>query len=137
MKNSVLLVLVLRHVRGYFLHMYAYKSFLLTLYTNIFILDSDQFLFLLSTNLLFGLFGPGSIPALGPSQIWSLQVFIVGCVWNVKSQFQPNRVFWRLELTTIMSHELTACQTEGFVLQCNSWRDPSAPLHASHVCHFW
>ena len=30
-KNLVLLVIVLRHVRGYFLHMYAYNSYLLTL----------------------------------------------------------------------------------------------------------
>ena len=39
-KNLVLLVIVLGHVRGYSLHMYAYNSFLLTLETNIFILDS-------------------------------------------------------------------------------------------------
>ena len=26
-------------------------------------------------------------------------VFIVGCVWNAKSQLQLNRVFWQLELT--------------------------------------
>ena len=30
-KNLVLLVIVLGHVRGYFLHMYAYNSYLLTL----------------------------------------------------------------------------------------------------------
>ena len=30
-ENLVLLVIVLGHVRGYFLHMYAYNSYLLTL----------------------------------------------------------------------------------------------------------
>ena len=40
-KNSLLLVPVLGHVRGYFLYLCACNSFLLTLYTNIFILDSD------------------------------------------------------------------------------------------------
>ena len=34
-----------------------------------------------------------------------IRVFIVGCVWNAKSQLQPNRVFWRLELMTGMSRE--------------------------------
>ena len=37
-----------------------------------------------------------------------IKAFIVGCVWNAKSQLQPNRVFWRLELATRMSRELTA-----------------------------
>ena len=40
-ENSVLLVIVLGHVRGYFLHVCACNFFFLTLYTNIFILDSD------------------------------------------------------------------------------------------------
>ena len=29
-----------------------------------------------------------------------IRIFIVGCVWNAKSQLQPNKVFWRLELMT-------------------------------------
>ena len=34
-----------------------------------------------------------------------IRIFIVGCVWNAKSQLQPNRVFWRLEFATGMSCE--------------------------------
>ena len=71
-KNSVFLVIVLGHVQGHLLHVCACNSFLLTLYTNIFILDSDQFFLPLSTNLLFGLLGPESVPVLGSSQSWSL-----------------------------------------------------------------
>ena len=34
-----------------------------------------------------------------------IRVFIVGCVWNAKSQLQRNRVFWRLGLATGMSRK--------------------------------
>ena len=34
-----------------------------------------------------------------------IRVFIIGCVWNVKSQLQPNRVFWQLGLAIGTSHE--------------------------------
>ena len=37
-----------------------------------------------------------------------IRVFIVGCMRNAKSQFQPNRAFWRLELATGTSREQTA-----------------------------
>ena len=70
-----------------------------------------------------------------------IRLFIVGCVWNVKSQLQSNRVFWRLELMTGMSREfelranylaklevLSCSATVGVTIQL--------PLHASHVCHF-
>ena len=40
-KEFTLLVIVLRQVRGYFLHVCACNFFPLTLYTTIFILDSD------------------------------------------------------------------------------------------------
>ena len=75
-KNSLLLVPILGHVRGCFLHLCACNSFLLTLYTNIFIIDSDQHFLPLSINLLFRLLGPGSIPVLGLSQSWSLNIYI-------------------------------------------------------------
>ena len=45
---------------------------LFTLKSNI--LAQDQTSFLSSINSLFGLRGPGSIPVLDSSQIWSLQV---------------------------------------------------------------
>ena len=34
-----------------------------------------------------------------------IRVLIVGCMKNAKSQLQPNRAFWRLELATRTSHE--------------------------------
>ena len=34
-----------------------------------------------------------------------IRVFIVKCVWNAKTQLQPNKVFWRLELAIGTSHE--------------------------------
>ena len=34
-----------------------------------------------------------------------IRLFIVRCVWNAKSQLQPNKVFWQLELVTGTSHE--------------------------------
>ena len=82
-KNSLLLVPILGHVREYFLHLCACNSSLLTLYTNIFILDSDDHFLPLSINLLFGLLGPGSFPVLGLSQSWSLQLApSVGTAWS-------------------------------------------------------
>ena len=53
---------------------YACSSNLFTLKSNILAQDSDQLSFLHSINLLFGLRGPGSIPVLDSSQIWSLHV---------------------------------------------------------------
>ena len=32
-------------------------------------------------------------------------IFIVGCMRNAKSQLQPNKAFWQLELATGMSQE--------------------------------
>ena len=37
-----------------------------------------------------------------------IRVFIVGCMRNAKSQLQPNRAFWRLDLAIGTSRELTA-----------------------------
>ena len=36
-----------------------------------------------------------------------IRIFIVGCMRNAKSQFQPNKAFWRLNLRTRTSRELT------------------------------
>ena len=43
-----------------------------------------------------------------------IRVFIVVCIRNAKSQFQPNRAFWRLKLATGMSCELTAWLDQKF-----------------------
>ena len=32
--------------------------------------------------------------------LWVIEVFILVCVWNAKSQFFPKRVDWRLGLAT-------------------------------------
>ena len=52
-----------------------------------------------------------------------IRVFIVGCVWNAKNQLQPNRMFWRLGLTTGTSHELTTWPDWKFcpVVQQLAW----------------
>ena len=71
-KNPKPLIILLGHNRGCFLYLCMCNSFPLTLSTNIFSLDSDQLFLPLFTNLLFGLFGPESIPVLGSSQNWSL-----------------------------------------------------------------
>ena len=73
-KNSILLMILLGHDRRCFLYLCMCNFFPLTLYTNIFSLDSDQLFLPLSTNSLFGFFGPESIPVLGSSQNWSLQL---------------------------------------------------------------
>ena len=70
-----------------------------------------------------------------------IRVFIVGYMRNAKSQLQPNRAFWWLDLATRTSREfespanclaklkvLSYTATAGVTLQL--------PLHASHVCHF-
>ena len=44
-----------------------------------------------------------SLEALNISWVWG--VFILVCVWNVKSQFFQNRVGWRLGLVTWLSRE--------------------------------
>ena len=72
-RNPKPLIILLGHNRGCFLYWCTCNSFLLTLSTNIFFLDSDQLFLPLSTNLLFGLFGTESIPILGSSQNRSLQ----------------------------------------------------------------
>ena len=51
---------------------YACSSGLLTLKSNISAQDLDYLSLLHSINLLFGLRGPGFIPVLDSSQIWSL-----------------------------------------------------------------
>ena len=37
-----------------------------------------------------------------------ISVFIVMCMRNAKSQFQPNKAFWRLELMTGMNCEFNS-----------------------------
>ena len=69
-----------------------------------------------------------------------IRIFIVGCVWNAKSQLQPNKVFWRLELMTWTSHEFESwanCLARLKILSCRATAGvtPQLPLHASHVCH--
>ena len=52
-----------------------------------------------------------------------IRVFIVGCMRHAKSQLQPNRVFWRLELTTGMSREFESranCLARLEVLSCSA-----------------
>ena len=72
-KNSVLSIILLGHDRRYFLYLCICNSYLLILSSNIFSLDSYYLFLPLSTNVLFGLFGPESIPILGSSQNRSLQ----------------------------------------------------------------
>ena len=72
-KNPKPLIILLGHNQGCFLYLCICNSFPLTLSINIFSLDSDQLFLPLSTNLLFGLFGPEFNPVLGSSQNWSLQ----------------------------------------------------------------
>ena len=69
-----------------------------------------------------------------------IRVFIIGCVWNVKSQLQPNRVFWQLELANRTSREFELranCLVRLEVLSCSATASMTLqlPLHASHVCH--
>ena len=70
-----------------------------------------------------------------------IRVFIVGCMRNVKSQFQPNRSFWRLELATGTSREFESganCPARLEVFSCSTTVGVTLqlPLHVSHVCHF-
>ena len=69
-----------------------------------------------------------------------IRVFIVRCMRNVKSQLQPNKAFWRLELVTGTSSEFESranCLTKLEVLSCNAIVGVTLqlPLHASNVCH--
>ena len=75
-KNPKPLIILLGHNRECFLYLCMCNSFPLTLSTNIFSLDSYQLFLPLSTNLLFGLFGPKSIPILGSSRNQSLHIYI-------------------------------------------------------------
>ena len=69
-----------------------------------------------------------------------IRVFIVGCMRNAKSQLQPNRSFWQLELST-----RTSCEFESWAnclarLEVLSYSAPAIVtlqllLHTSHVCH--
>ena len=72
-KNPKPLIILLGHNRGCFLYLCMCNSFPLTLSINIFSQNSDQLFLPLSTNLLFGLFGPEFIPVFGSSQNQSLQ----------------------------------------------------------------
>ena len=70
-----------------------------------------------------------------------IRVFIVGYMRNAKSQLQPNRVFWRLNLAIGTSREFESranCLTRLEVLSCNATASVTLqlPLNASHVCHF-
>ena len=65
---------------------------------------------------------------------------IVRCIRNVKSQLQPNRALWRLDLATGTSRkfELRAnCLAKLEVLSYSAIVGVTfqLPLHASHVCH--
>ena len=69
-----------------------------------------------------------------------IRVFIIGCMRNAKSQLQPNRAFWWLNLTIGTSHEFESranylARLE--VLSCSATASVTLqlPLHASHVCH--
>ena len=55
----------------------------------------------------------------------------------MKSQFFPNRVFWRLDLVTGLSRELTAWPAWDScpVVQQLAWL--FSFWHAWHVCNFW
>ena len=69
-----------------------------------------------------------------------IRVFIVGCMRNAKSQFQPNRAFWRLDLATGTSHEFELqanylAKLEVFSYSAIASMTLQLPLHASHVCH--
>ena len=69
-----------------------------------------------------------------------IRVFIVRYIRNVKSQLQPNRAFWRLELTIGTSCEFESranCLARLEVLSCSAIAGVTLqlPLHASHVCH--
>ena len=67
-----------------------------------------------------------------------IKVFIVGCVWNAKSQLQLNRVFWRLSLVTGMSHEFESRARYLARLELFSYSATAGvTLHASHMCHLW
>ena len=69
-----------------------------------------------------------------------IRVFIVEYMRNVKSQLQPNRVFWQLNLATGTSREFesqTNCLARLEVLSYSATAGVTLqlPLHASHVCH--
>ena len=69
-----------------------------------------------------------------------IRVFIVVCIRNVKSQFQPNRAFWRLNLATRMSCKFKSranCLARLKVFSCSTpvVMTLQLLLHASHVCH--
>ena len=70
-----------------------------------------------------------SLGFLSQNSFWKLltfrgyKVFIVVCMRNVKSQFQPNRAFWRLELVTGTSCEFESranCMARLEVLSCRA-----------------
>ena len=67
-----------------------------------------------------------------------IRVFIVGCVWNAKSQLQPNRVFWRLELATGTSREFESranCLARLGVLSCSAIAGMTLQLPCMlHMC---
>ena len=60
---------------------------------------------------------------------------------NVKSQFFPNRVSWRLDLAIGLSRKFkpraNGLASLTFVLQCNSWRDASASGMLGMCASFW
>ena len=67
-----------------------------------------------------------------------IMVFIVGCVWNAKSQLQLNRVFWQLELATRMSRKFESqanCLARLEVLSCNATAGVTLQLPCMlHMC---
>ena len=69
-----------------------------------------------------------------------MRAFIVVCMRNVKSQFQPNRAFWRLELATGTSHEFESRANYLAKLEVFSCSAPVVMTlqllqNISHVCH--
>ena len=85
-----------------------------------------------------------SLGFLSQNSLWKLSmfwVFIVVCMRNAKSQFQPNKAFWWLELATGMSHEFEPWANCLARLEVLSYSAPTVmtlqlPMHALHVCHF-
>ena len=67
-----------------------------------------------------------------------IKVFIVECMRNTKSQFHPNRAFWRLELAIGTSHEFESranCLARLEFLSCNAIAGVTLQLPCMlHMC---
>ena len=71
-------------------------------------------------------------------QYVGIRVFILVCVWNAKCQFFPNRVVWRLDLTTWLSRESESganCLARLEVLCCSALAGMTLQLlYMLHTC---